>query len=248
MTKTGIDKETFIKLFYVVQRSKNVLIHNCYNDLFSGAVHSGIVINLIFLDTGIKITRDMVYRIKKQFDTIEIKYNPLWRSEIISQTGDINKEKTTYKLSEIIEINKNNPPIKQENKDENEIDLTLFDVTESRFGTLILPKNYSRKPNPHTELKYHNSLKNYIFPYPWKELDPLGIPYPAEVGEDEHDRDRFFLDLMEYDKIKENYKIPKQWNDFMTRHSSLFNKYRKSGIPSSKGGFNPDPEIDNQIV
>lgn len=108
-----------------------------------------------------------------------------------------------------------------------------------------LPDDYVRVPCDFVQKRYHESLKDYTFDYPWKELDELGIPKPAHVGTTHNDRLQWMLDLEIYDKIKESYIMPDELKEFKQKSPHIFTTYTKKGFPRNEGGYHPDKKVFN---
>ena len=189
-----------------------------FDNDYSGAY----IILLVFLETGLEITRDIIYNIKKDKKNIKCLFKADWRDTSNGlQKGEENEQK---------------------------IDLPVLKSSIlAKRGEHKLPENYQRKPHNLTQIRYHESLKNYNFDYPWCELGERGVPRPTQVGEEFEDRIQYFEDMKVYNSINDEYMMPDELSGFIGRNPSLFKDYRISGFPPSRGGYHPDSTISDTI-
>ena len=50
-----------------------------------------------------------------------------------------------------------------------------------------------------------------------------------------------------YNSINDEYIMPDELSGFISRNPSIFKDYRISGFPPSRGGYHPDPIINDTI-
>ena len=217
-----LDKEGFLNITKNKKRLLKSVIYSCYKDLFDEN-YSGAYIRLsVFTETGLDITRDITYNIKRDKDNIRCLFKAKWRDTSNSlQKGEKNEEKINLSI--------------------------IKSSMVAKRGEHKLPENYQRKPHNLTQIRYHESLKNYIFDYPWCELGERGIPRPIQVGEEFEDRIQYFEDMKVYNSINDEYMMPDELSGFISRNLSLFKDYRISGFPPSRGGYHPNPIINDTI-
>ncbi len=220
-----LDKNSFINITKNKKRTLKSAIYSCYKDLFDNDYSGVYIMSLVFSETGLEISRNIIYSIKrdkKDNKKIDCLFKPDWRD---TSNG-----------------------LQKGEKNEQKIDLPVLKSSIlAKRGEHKLPKNYQRKPHTLTQIRYHESLKNYNFEYPWCELGERGVPRPTQVGEEFEDRIQYFEDMKVYNSINDEYMMPDELSGFISRNPSIFKDYRISGFPPSRGGYHPDPTINDTI-
>ena len=217
-----LDKDSFLDITRNKKRVLKSVIYSCYKDLFDSDFSGTYIILSVFLETGLEITRDVIYNIKKDKENIKCLYKADWRDASNEQQED------------------------EKNKQKIDVPVLKSSMLAKR-GEHKLPDSYQRKSHSLKQIRYHESLKNYIFDYPWCELGEKGIPRPVQVGEEFEDRIQYFEDMKLYNSINEEYSMPDELSGFISRNPSIFKDYRISGFPPSRGGYHPNSIINDAI-
>jgi len=220
-----LDKNSFMNITKNKKRTLKSAIYSCYKDLFDSDCSGTYIMSLVFSETGLVISRNIIYSIKrdkKNNRKIDCFFKPDWRDASNEQQED------------------------EKNKQKIDVPVLKSSMLAKR-GEHKLPDNYQRKPHSLKQIRYHESLKNYIFDYPWCELGEKGIPRPIQVGEEFEDRIQYFEDMKLYNSINEEYIMPDELSGFISRNPSIFKDYRISGFPPSRGGYHPNSIINDAI-
>lgn len=223
-----LDKEKFCDKYQNEKYKKKKLVYACYKDLFEQGKPNPYIIEYIENETKIVVGNDVINHIKASYKKLPCNYNPLWRN-----------------LSSSLQMgNKVDVPVVQ--KTEKLVTQPVQNTQTIRHQMPEkLPDDYVRLPHNFKEKRYHESLKNYTFDYPWHQLDSDGVPEPVQVGRSPEHRLRWLLDLDLYNEIKESYIIPDDLKIFKQKHPSVFSTYCQDGFPHDFGGYHPNNEVFN---
>jgi hypothetical protein len=222
----SLKKEEFFHMYHNEKHIKKKLVYSCYKDLFDEKERNAYIIKFIKHDTTLVVSDDVIRDIKNSKKEIICFYEPLWRTVVQPlQNGHEVDEET------VVQPVKSGP----------EISINIQTLHNQIPGEL--PHNHVRVPHDFKQIRYHESLKSYIFDYPWHELDEDGIPIPARIGITEYERLQFLLDLDVYNEIKKSYVMPYTLKDLKIYRSYLFDTYKKIGFPRDAGGYHPDEKV-----
>ena len=222
----NLDKEEFCDIYNKANKIRTNLILSCYRDLFSNKEPSALIIKTIEKDVGVSVSHSLVYYVKHLKKDIICYYNPLWRTIVkpLQKGNEVDVSVVTPVIKPNINSSENNQYQRTPRNAE-------------------LPEDYVRVPNNFEQKRYHESLKNYTFNYPWHELDEDGIPIPVRVGTTRNDGLQFLSDLEVYDEIKKSYVMPDELKEFQQKNSYYFSSCIRRGFPLDKGGYHPDDKI-----
>lgn len=224
----NLEKKDFCSIYLNERYKRKKLIYSCYKELFDEKKTTLYIVDFIKYDTKLTIEKKLIYNIKYEKKEIPCNYNPLWRT-ILSSLQKGNKTDVSI-VTQVVESS---------------IEPTQ-NTTEVRHQMPeILPNDYVRVPHNFYEKRYHISLKNYTFDYPWFLLDSDGVPKPVQVGKTHNDRLQWLLDMEKYNQIKQSYEMPHELVEFKKKYPSVFQGYTKDGFPHDFGGYHPNEEKFN---
>ena len=77
-----LDKNSFINITKNKKRTLKSAIYSCYKDLFDNDYSGAYIMSLVFSETGLVISRNIIYSIKrdkKDKKQIDCLFKPAWR-------------------------------------------------------------------------------------------------------------------------------------------------------------------------